>query len=62
MEREIAQWVQPNKDRSDDPSHHERMQSCVDAELYKHRMNITMITRSAHSERVGIQKEGRSVA
>ena len=22
--REIAQWVQPMKDRSDDPSHHER--------------------------------------
>ena len=25
MEREIAQWVHPMKDRSDDPSHHERM-------------------------------------
>ena len=24
MEREIAQWVHPMKDRSDDPSHHER--------------------------------------
>ena len=24
LEREIAQWVQPMKDRSDDPSHHER--------------------------------------
>ena len=24
MEREIAQWVHPIKDRSDDPSHHER--------------------------------------
>ena len=24
-EREIAQWVHPMKDRSDDPSHHERM-------------------------------------
>ena len=23
-EREIAQWVHPMKDRSDDPSHHER--------------------------------------
>ena len=22
LEREIAQWVQPMKDRSDDPSHH----------------------------------------
>ena len=24
LEREIAQWVQPMKDRSNDPSHHER--------------------------------------
>ena len=24
LEREIAQWVQPMKDRSDDPPHHER--------------------------------------
>ena len=24
VEREIAQWVHPMKDRSDDPSHHER--------------------------------------
>ena len=23
LEREIAQWVHPMKDRSDDPSHHE---------------------------------------
>ena len=24
LKREIAQWVHPVKDRSDDPSHHER--------------------------------------
>ena len=24
LEREIAQWVHPMKDRPDDPSHHER--------------------------------------
>ena len=24
LEREIAQWVHPMKDRSDNPSHHER--------------------------------------
>ena len=24
LEREIAQWVHPMNDRSDDPSHHER--------------------------------------
>ena len=27
LEQEIAQWVHPMKDRSDEPSHHERMQS-----------------------------------
>ena len=34
LEREIAQWVHPMKDRSDDPSHHERTllpRSCKDA-------------------------------
>ena len=25
LKREIAQWVHPMKDRSDDPSHHERV-------------------------------------
>ena len=25
LEREIAQWVHPMKDQSDDPSYHERM-------------------------------------
>ena len=25
LEQEIAQWVHPMKDRSDDPSHHEQM-------------------------------------
>ena len=24
LEREVAQWVHPMKDRSDEPSHHER--------------------------------------
>ena len=24
LDREIAQWIHPMKDRSDDPSHHER--------------------------------------
>ena len=28
LEREIAQWVHPMKDQSDDPSHHERMRNC----------------------------------
>ena len=29
LEREIAQWVHTMKDRSDDPSHHERTDNCV---------------------------------
>ena len=30
LEREIAQWVHPMKDRSDNPSHHERgMNECL---------------------------------
>ena len=27
LEREIAQWVHPMKDQSDDPSHHERQRT-----------------------------------
>ena len=33
LEREIAQWVHPMKDRSDDPSHHERTVVLVDNAL-----------------------------
>ena len=29
LEREIAQWLHPMKDRSDDPSHHERTYVCM---------------------------------
>ena len=29
LEREIAQWVHPMKDRSGDPSHHERLYKYV---------------------------------
>ena len=42
LEREIAQWIHPMKDRSDDPSHHERtllprsyICKAFDAALYK---------------------------
>ena len=37
LEREIAQWVHPMKDRSDDPSHHERtllLRSYISLRLY----------------------------
>ena len=38
LEREIAQWVHPMKDQSDDPSHHERMlvpQSYISLPFFK---------------------------
>ena len=35
LEREIAQWVHPMKDRSDDPSHHERTLSVVHGKILK---------------------------
>ena len=38
LEREIAQWVHPMKDRSDNPSHHEQMllpRSYISLPLYK---------------------------
>ena len=44
LEREIAQWVHPMKDRSDDPSHHERTllpRSYISLRLG----NITIITK-----------------
>ena len=28
LEQEIAQWVHPMKDRSDDPPHHNRFDNC----------------------------------
>ena len=36
-EREIAQWVHPMKDRSDDPSHHERTLVILKAVKDSHR-------------------------
>ena len=39
LEREIAQWVHPMKDRSDDPSHHERTD--VDKVILRDRQSLT---------------------
>ena len=39
LEREIAQWIHPMKDRSDDPSHHERTllpRSYISLRPFKH--------------------------
>ena len=47
LKREIAQWVHPMKDRSDDPSHHERtlLQRGYISLLTKHRNTISKHTR-----------------
>ena len=42
LERKIAQWVNPMKDRSDDPSHHERM--VLPGESYKGRKEMFYLT------------------
>ena len=46
LEREIAQWVHPMKDRSDDLSHHERMllpRSYIS--LTKHILNMVIFCK-----------------
>ena len=53
LEREIAQWVHPKKDRSDDPSHHERTllpRSYISLRravmiLFKHKLGTIVKTR-----------------
>ena len=46
LEREIAQWVHPMKDRSDNPSHHEQMllpRSYISLHIYKMHAYIFII-------------------
>ena len=45
LEREIGKWVHPMKDRSDDPSHHER---CIG---YKHtaKARLTTVLRDSYA-------------
>ena len=43
LEREIAQWVHPMKDRSDDPLHHERTFIAKDAQVSRHVVNLKSI-------------------
>ena len=43
LEREIAQWVHPMKDRSDDPSHHERTLNT------EGRMEANVLFKDVHS-------------
>ena len=50
MEREIAQWVHPMKDRSDDPSHHEQTllpRSYISLHLTK---ELELLEYSAHGQ------------
>ena len=53
LEREIAQWVHPTKDRSDDPLHHERtliprsyisLLQHLQSELIKHQTPIASLS------------------
>ena len=46
LERKIAQWVHPMKDRSDDPSHHERIQH---SNARQHVAGISPFARFEHS-------------
>ena len=50
LEREIAQWVHPMKDRSDDPSHHERTLYHrvleINSSFFNLRLASTIITRN----------------
>ena len=47
LEREIAQWVHPMKDRSDDPSHHERtllpLPYIINSKVYKTQCNKSLV-------------------
>ena len=42
LEREIAQWVHPMKDRSDDPLHHELHLAHSTSRNGKYKLNITI--------------------
>ena len=56
LEQEIAQWVRPMKDRSDDPSHHERTllpQSYISLLLKrKHNINQNQIELKFSDENI----------
>ena len=46
LEREIAQWVHPMKDRSDDPSHHERTLLPRSYIFYKQLLGVKQTTQN----------------
>ena len=48
LEREVAQWVHPMKDRSDDPSHHEQM---VLPRRHKRETKASLLSPAPHSSR-----------
>ena len=54
LEREIAQWVHPMKDRSDDPSHHERTllpRSYISLPKHGRKEIFYLMTHSRHDVR-----------
>ena len=46
LEREIAQWVHPMKDRSDDPPHHERTQNYGESFVISVTKSYLLVDRS----------------
>ena len=53
LEREIAQWVHPMKDRSDDPSHHERTllpRSYISLPCHKSVLSILLFCNKLYNE------------
>ena len=59
LEREIAQWVHPMMDRSDDPSHHERMllprsyislPTSLGHDIYKHLIFPSSLRKHLHAD------------
>ena len=44
LEREIAQWVHPMKDRSDDPSHHECIYMNDTPTPYNRKWNVLSVS------------------
>ena len=60
LQREIAQWVHPMKDRSDDPSHHElRLAPCL-FNGWDFRKDTLSLIFTAYSPTYSQQLEGDS--
>ena len=50
LEREIAQWVHPMKDRSDGPSHHERTLAMSGSETLRYNWSLTVASSTSRGD------------